>query len=180
MSYLDDNKADPGMEWVGTGANRRMVPIAESAGMDISMPDIGFGANAYGSQYLDNDTNQINTSSFGIDSAAQGTELSSYLNDPANADAAVSFGDAGGMLTGQGDYLKQEGIDSSAGMSGLDWSNTALDAGKFGLGVASYFQNKPILKEQLTSLKQGNEIGREKIDAWKRHDLAMRNAGLRD
>ena len=69
---------------------------------------------------------------------------------------------------------------TDTGMSGLDWSNTALDAGKFGLGVASYFQNKPILKEQLTSLKQGNEIGREKIDAWKRHDLAMRNAGLRD
>ena len=76
------------------------------------------------------------------------------------------------------------GIDPSkgggTGMTGAEIGSLATDGVNAAVGVANYFQNKPILKEQLIGLKMSNEIGREKIDSWKRHDSAMRAAGLRD
>ncbi len=88
---------------------------------------------------------------------------------------AQNFGGAKGIVI--------DGTDSSGifgDMTGAEVGKLAVDAGQFGLGVANYFQNKPILEKQKKSLDLYNEAGRSKLDAWQRHDEAMRAKGLKD
>lgn len=88
--------------------------------------------------------------------------LKGILGDSSYSPAQLeSF--AGGLGT------DMAGLNKAAGLSGgsTDWFGASgvmgglTGIGQLGLGLANYFQNKPILEEQLKSLKQYNAITAE-------------------
>ncbi len=163
----------------------------ETTDYDAQMKDlIGYDTNMFGT--TDNDIYARGGPFANEYTAEQPSQLktdwisSQYNTDnPYTADQAQidisKYDSIGANNPMSADYNPTTNNTSMFGdMSGAEMGKLATDVGQFGLGVANYFQSKPILKEQLKGLKMSNEIGREKIDSWKRHDSAMRAAGLRD
>lgn len=68
-----------------------------------------------------------------------------------------AIGDGGSFMDGMGDFLG----DAKGLLSDKDFMSGMTSVGEFGLGLANYFAQKPVLDAQLNALKQNTRFAAE-------------------
>lgn len=93
-------------------------------------------------------------------------EATNYYN---SQDFGGAPADDGGLLSGAKDL-----------MSNRDFMSGAMGLGQLGLGLANYFQQKPLYEEQLKGLRQNRDIQKDRYQRSKASANAFRTGDVSD
>lgn len=133
--------------------------------------DFGASSGLAGSAYTNNFSNVMNSNP----TRSWENESALWSNNP-NYNATTGTSNFAPNTSPDGGFL-----GSVTGVLGnRDLMSGLMGAGQLGLGLANYFQTKPLYEEQLKALEQNRDIQKERFNRHKRSADAFRSGSVED